>query len=293
MTQFNDEKYRREADRYLEDYMGISELGKLFDTMVKLWKNSDNRNQMLKNIEINKEKLFRINMSIEQCEQISHDFYKSIDLENEYNKILEGKSGIEVNIGITKEGKNIWSSGIQQEENGNYLLNVTNHNSIETAFVISHEFMHAITMDKEFNETKYLLREVCPYIIELILYDYIIENKDRYGLNDDVLQDLTLIKLMRFLNYYDKTNRCLRNDYIIALLITTQLESKSKEEKIETLFKLLKLLEKDNIIETLKSLQLKLNKKEQNNRKKYIDDMFNSFTNLFETLIKQEKSKTI
>lgn len=293
MTQFNDEKYRREADAHLEDYMGISEIGKTFDTMIKQWQNYENRRYIIKYIENNKEQLYKIKMSLDQSKQISYDFYKSIGLENEYKKIIEGKSGIEVNIGTMKDGKAIWSSGIQQEENGNYLLNVTNHNSIETAFVISHEFMHAITMDKEFNETKYLLREVCPYIIELILYDYIIENKDRYGLNDDVLQDLTLIKLMRFLNYFDKTNRCLRNDYIMALLITTQLDNETKEEKIETLFKLLKLLEKDNIIETLKSIQLKLNKKEQNNRKKYIDDMFNSFTNLFETLIKQEKSKTI
>lgn len=38
MEQFNDEKYRREADRYIENYMGISEIGKLFDTMIKLWK---------------------------------------------------------------------------------------------------------------------------------------------------------------------------------------------------------------------------------------------------------------
>lgn len=291
MEQFNDEKYRREADRYIEDYMGISEIGKLFDTMIKLWKKNNNRNQILKYIEINKDQLFRINMSVEQCKQISYDLYKSIGLENEYESTIQGKRGIEVNIGTTKEGQNIWSSGIQKEED-EYLLNVTDHNSIETAFVISHEFMHAMTMYEEFNETKYLLREVCPYIIELILCDYIIENKERYGLNEDILQDLALIKLTRFLNYYDKTNRCLRNDYIIALLINTELENKSKEEKIETLSKLLKLLEKDNIIETLESLGLKLNKKEFNQRKHYIEDMFNNFTSLFETLIKQEKSKT-
>ena len=35
-----------------------------------------------------------------------------------------------------------------------------------------------------------------------------------------------------------------------------------------------------------------VNKKEFNQRKNYIEDMFNNFTSLFETLIKQEKSKT-
>ncbi len=262
MEQFNDEKYRRQSDEYLEDYMGISEIGKLFDTMIKLWKNYGNRSQIIKDIELNKDKLYKIKIELEKSKQIAYDFYKSIGLEKWYNQILNGDAGIEVNIGTTKEGKNIWSSGIQ-EEDGEYLLNVTNHNSIETIFVIAHEFMHAMTMYEEFNETKYLLREVCPYIIELILCDYIVENKDRYDLNDDILQDLTLIKLTRFLNYYDKTNRCLRNDYIIALLITTQLDNKTKEEKVDTLLKLLASLEKCNIVETLESLQLELDRKKR------------------------------
>ena len=78
-------------------------------------------------------------------------------------------------------------------------------------------------MCKEFNETKYLLREVCPYITELILYEYIINNREKYDLQEEILDDLDIIKLMRFLNYSDKTNRCLRNDYIIALIISTTL----------------------------------------------------------------------
>lgn len=292
MAQFNDEKYRRDADEYLEEYMGISEIGKFFETMMEQWQNYDNRRAKIRYIEKNKDQLCTIKTSLETAQQISYDFYKSIGLENEYNRIIEGKSGIEVNIGTTKEGKGIWSSGLQQEENGDYLLNVTNHNSIETAFVISHEFMHVITMYKEFNEAKYLLRETCPYIIELLLCDFIVDNGEKYNLKENLINDLIIIKLMRFLNYYDKTNRCLRNDYIIALLITTQLENKSKEEQLKALFKILNSLEKDNIIETLESLRLKLNKKEQNNRIKYIEDMFNTFTNLFEKLSKKERSKT-
>ncbi len=292
MTHFNDEECRRQADRNLEDYMGISEFGKLFDSIIKQWQSHENRRQILRYIETNKDELYKIKMSLDQSKQISYDFYKSIGLGDEYKNIIEGKSGVDINIGTTKDGKDIWSSGVQ-EEDGEYLLNVRNHNSIETSFVISHEFMHIMTMYSEFNETKYLLREVSPYITELLLCDFIIDNKDKYNLTEDILQDIVLTKLIRFLNYYDKTNRCLRNDYILALLISTQLEKKSKEEKLETFSKILKSLENDNVIETLESLGLKLNKKELNNRIKYINDMFDKFTNLFETLIKQEKSKTI
>lgn len=292
MEQFNDEKYRRQSNEYLEDYMGIGELGKLFHSMIKLWENYDNRRQIIEYIRKNKDELYRLKIGLEQSKQISHDFYKNIGLEKCYNEILEESTGIEVNIGTTKEGKNIWSSGIQ-EEDGEYILNVRNHNSIETIFVISHEFMHAMTMYEEYNETKYLLREVSPYIIELILCDFLIENKDKYKFKEDeLLHDLNLIKLTRFLNYYDKTNRCLRNDYIIALIICTQLESISKTNKLNTLLKLLDSLEKNSIIETLESLQLELDRKKENKRKKYIEEMFINFTNLFEKIMIKEKSKT-
>lgn len=293
MEQFDDKKYRRQAEEYLEDYMGISELGKLFHSMIKLWENYENRNQMVQYISNNKESLFKIKLTVDQCKNISFDLYKNIGLDNKYKQILDGNIGIEVNIGKTKTGKNIWSSGIQEVEQSEYLLNVTDHKTIETAFVIVHEFMHAMTLYEKFNETKYLLREVAPYIIEQLLYDYLLEKKEKYNLNEQDLQhDITLSKFMRYLNYYDKTNRCLRQDYIIALLISTQLEKYTKEEKQKKLLELLDLLEKDNIIETLEKLGLKLNKKEQNKRNYYIDDMFNNFTNLFETLSRKEKSKT-
>lgn len=289
MEQFNDEKHRQDADRYLEDYMGISEIGKLFHSMMKLWKSYENRNQIIEFIEKNKDQLYKIKIPLEQARQIAYDCYKSIGLGNEYKAIIDERKSIEVNIGKTKEGKNIWSSGIQ-EVDGEYLLNVTNHNSIETTFIISHEFMHAMTMYEEFNETKYLLREVCPHIIELILYEYIINNREKYNLPEEILNDLNIIRLMRFLNYSDKTNRCLRNDYIIALLIVTQLEKESKEKKIKILLNFMNSLEKNDVIELLESLGLRLNKSQQNNRKKYVDDMFDRFTSIFEILTK-EKSK--
>lgn len=293
MEQFDDTKKRRQAEEYLEDYMGISELGKLFHSMIMLWEKYENRNQVVENINNKKESIYRIKLTVEQCIKISNDFYKSIGLDNIYKQILEGKTGIEVNIGKTKTGNNIWSSGIQEIEQSEYLLNVTDHKSIETLFVIVHEFMHAMTLYEEFNETKYLLREVAPHIAELVLYDFLLENKEKYNLNEqDLIHDIALANFMRYLNYYDKTNRCLRQDYIIALLINTQLEEYSKEYKEKTLLQLIELLEANDIIKTLETLGLKVNRKKENKRKKYIDDMFNNFTNLFEQINKKEKSKT-
>ena len=291
MDQFDDEKYRRQSDRYFEDYTGISELCKLFHSMVKLWKNYENRDQILNDIVNNKDSMYRISMSMDECVQISSDFYKSIGLESKYQGILNGESGIEVNFGKTSSGNNIWSSGLQQIGDFEYVLNVTDHNSIETSFIIVHEFMHAITMYDEFNESKYLLREVCPHIVELLFSDFLFRNKEKYGFNDDgLLYDLRLTKFMRFLNYYDRTNRCLRQDYIIALLANTQLEKKPFFEKRTILINLLDVLDKDNIIESLEVLQLRLNRKSNNRRQKYVNEMFDFFTDLFSCITSYQKT---
>ena len=291
MEHYDDEKYRRQAIEFFEDYTGISELAKLFHTMVKLWKKYENRNQILKNIENEKDLMYKIKISIDKCIQISYDFYKSIGLENKYKKILNGETGIEVNFGKTESGNNIWSSGLQELGESEYILNVTDHNSIETAFIIVHEFMHAMTLYEEFNETKYLLREVCPHIVELLLAEYILQNKEKYDLNnEDLMHDLMFTKFLRFLNYYDKTNRCLRQDYIIALLVNTQLEKKPFFEKRTILINLYDGLDKDNIIESLETLQLRLNRKSINKRQKYIYEMFDYFADLFNNLTNSQKT---
>ena len=288
--QINDEKYRKDADIHLEDYMGITEMGKVFDAMIRVWQKDENRRQVINYIEKHKDELDKVNISLEQAKQIAYDFYRNIGLESEYKKVVEGYYNVEVNIGTMKDGKKIYISGMQ-EEDGEYLLNVTDHNSIETVFIIVHEFMHAMTMYDDFSETKYLLREVCPYVIELILYEYIIENREKYGLEEEIIQDLNIIKFMRFLNYFDKPNRCLRTDYIIALIITTQLENKTVIEKKEVLLTILELLETNDVVQVLESLGLRLNRKQPNDRKKYIEDIFNAFVQQFSLLISKQRKK--
>lgn len=294
--QFDYEEYyrilRANTNSFFNDYMNLTELTKQFYKMMKLLSNIDK----IYSINNEVEQLYKIKISIEQSKKIVADFFESIGLKKQFNDILNGKDGLEVNIGIDKKGVDISYSYLQVPyETDEFFLNIRNHNSIESIFRIAHEFMHAITIEqRKFNQTTYTLSEVPSVLIEILLYDYMIENYQKYNLDkESLIDDIHINRFQRFLSYIDNNNRCFRYDYFIAILISNEFQKYNTKEKIKKLNELLKCLKQDNIMEVFDILDLELDKNKENKSAMYIDNMLEEFTRVFNQIIKQTKIKNI
>lgn len=286
--QYDYEEYYKELEKksseFFNEYLGLTELIKQYNNMKKSWENSDNIKEIINYI--CKKPIYNITPSIEQSKKIVEDFYKSIGLGEEFKDILNGKDGLEVNIGSDKEGHEIWYSYVQVPyDNDEYFINIRNHHSIENIFTIAHEFMHVMTLtEKKYNQATFTLREVPSFLIETLLYDYLIENKEKYNFSkEDLIHDIYINRFIRFSSYIDDNNRCFRLDYFIALLISNEFNKYTKQEKTIKLLKFLKNLKQDNIIDAINSLDIKL-KGEKTNKINYINNLLNDYIHLYKEI---------
>ena len=234
-------------------------------------------------------------ISYEQLIDIVKGFFKDIDNEIflKINNILEGKeSRFNLSIDAKWNGKNCVSSPDAQQID----IKVGKYGDLRDVYGIIHELTHCLDIKDKDTSTRRILGEVAPQCMERLLDNYLIENCNSLGLNNEVLlKDIEIRKFTTFIsraqNAMDFTskvgNREVDSRYVLAQLYQSELMKNYPNQAKSKLVNFINYVKNDEFEKANEALGIRL---ERNNHI-YRDIIVNSAILEGENLLEKTTQK--